>query len=153
KLRAICIDGSHRIEALKSLAWAEPTRCVCYRNISDVALRGVLSDDSLRQVEMKLTLEQHGLVVEYGTRGGGLVSPKKALHLSTGVDHFLVAHRQGDDFTCNESVLPQKFPGMLRTSEGRPEPNTAAASVMTAVPYLGAKRRFPDNVANWAIQR
>lgn len=102
---------------------------------------------------MKLTLEQHGLVVEYGTRGGGLVSPKKALHLSTGVDHFLVAHRQGDDFTCNESVLPQKFPGMLRTSEGRPEPNTAAASVMTAVPYLGAKRRFSDNVANWAIQR
>ncbi|CAN0524822.1 unnamed protein product, partial [Ectocarpus sp. 12 AP-2014] len=44
KLRAICIDGSHRIEALKLLAWAEPIRCVCYRNISDVALRGVLSD-------------------------------------------------------------------------------------------------------------
>ncbi|CBJ34132.1 expressed unknown protein [Ectocarpus siliculosus] len=153
KLRAIYIDGSRRIEALKLLEWAEPIRCVCYRNISDVALRGVLSDDSLRQVEMKLTLEQHGLGVEYGSRGGGLVSPKKALHLATGVDHFLVAHRQGDNFTCNEKVIPQKFDGMLRTSEGKHDPNTAAASVTTAVPYLGAKKRFSDDIAVWVIQR
>ena len=50
--------------------------------------------DSLRQVEMKLTLYDHGLVVEYGSRGGGPVSLKKALHLSTGVDHILIAHRR-----------------------------------------------------------
>eukprot|EP00903_Cladosiphon_okamuranus_P009540 g9087.t1 len=109
--------------------------------------------DSLRQIELQLTLERHGLVVEYGARGGGLVSPKKALHLATGVDHFLIAHRKGDDFTCNPSVVPQSFPGMERTSKERRDPNVAAASVMTEVPYLGACKRFSDNVAVWAIQR
>lgn len=102
---------------------------------------------------MQLTLEQHGLVVEYGSRGGGQVSPRKALHLSTGVDHFLIAQRKGDDFTCNEKVIPQHFDGMQRTSTERREPNVAAASVMTEVHYLGAQKRFPDNVAVWAIQR
>lgn len=110
-------------------------------------------EDSLRQVEVKLTLEQHGLVVEYGTRGGGQISPKRAMHLATGVDHFIIGHRKGDDFTCNEKVMPQKFDGMLRTIQGRHDPNVAAASVMNAVPYLGAQKRFSDNVAIWAIQR
>ncbi|CBJ32320.1 expressed unknown protein [Ectocarpus siliculosus] len=59
------------------------------------------------------------------------------------------SRRQGDNFTCNEKVIPQKFDGMLRTSEGKHDPNTAAASVMTAVPYLGAKKRFSDDVAVW----
>ena len=110
-------------------------------------------EDSLRHVELQLTLEQHGLVVEYGSRGGGLVSPKKALHLATGVDHFLIAHRKGDDFTCHDKVLPQDFDGRERTSRERREANVAAASVMTEVPYLGAVKRFSDNVAVWAIQR
>lgn len=111
-------------------------------------------EDSLRQVEVKLTLEEHGLVVEYGTRGGGLVSPKKALHLATGVDHFLVAHRKGDEFTCHEAQLPQKFDGRIRTGKDLPPtPNPSAASVMTEVPYLGKTKRFHDNVAAWAVQR
>ena len=109
--------------------------------------------DSLRQVEVKLTLEDHGLVVEYGSRGGGQVSLKKALHLSTGVDHFLIAHRRGDDFTCDGEVMPQDFAGRIRASEGLRETNPCAASVMTEVPYLGKQKRFPDNVATWAVQR
>ena len=109
--------------------------------------------DSLRQMEVKLTLEDHGLVVEYGSRGGGQVSLKKALHLSTGVEHFLIAHRRGDDFTCDGEVMPQDFPGRIRTSEGLRETNPCAASLMTAVPYLGKQKRFPDNVATWAVQR
>ncbi|CAB1097176.1 unnamed protein product [Ectocarpus sp. CCAP 1310/34] len=119
----------------------------------DLSSLVVNRSDSMRQVEMKLTLEQHGLVVEYGTRGGGQVSPKKALHLTTGVDYLLIAHRQGDDFTYNDKVIPQKFDGCQRTDEGRHTPNTAAASVMNGVPYVGAKKRLSDNVAVWAIQR
>eukprot|EP00904_Undaria_pinnatifida_P008992 jgi/Undpi1/5222/HiC_scaffold_2.g00504.m1 len=97
--------------------------------------------DSLRQVEMKLTLYDHGLVVEYGSRGGGPVSLKKALHLST------------DDFMCDGEVMPQDFPGRIRTSEGLRETNPCAASVMTEVPYFGEQKRLPDNVTTFAVQR
>ena len=110
-------------------------------------------EESFRQDELELTLEKHGLIVAYGSGGGGVSSPKELLHLKGGVDHFIIAHRKGDDFTCQQSVLPQQYPDMVFGKADPPEFNKYCGTVMQCVPYLGASNRFHDNVPRWAIQR
>lgn len=57
------------------------------------------------------------MVVEYGSRGSGLIAKSKKKHLAGALDHYLVAHHNttnkdgGLDFRCNTEVTPQNFPG------------------------------------------
>ena len=118
---------------------------------------------SLQKIYSDRVVEDHDLLVKYGSRGGGLTTESKKKHISGTVGHYLIAHHNVNEeghsnFTCHENVTPQNFPGRTyatTTKVGRPsvsDPRTAQA-LMYDVPYKGQQRAFHDNVAICCIQR
>lgn len=80
-------------------------------------------------------------------------SPAKVHHLSSGQDHFLIAHPDGANFKCNSKSLPQAFHGRVCASGLPGDSNVSYESVMTDVPRLVSTRAFHNNVALWGIHR
>ncbi|CAM9253920.1 unnamed protein product, partial [Ascophyllum nodosum] len=72
--------------------------------------------EHLQQHGLGLAVEDHGLVIEYGSRAGGLTAEIKKNNISGALDFCLVAHHGrlntsgGLDFVCNKDVTPQNFP-------------------------------------------
>ena len=117
----------------------------------------------LQQHELGLAVEDHGLVIEYGSKAGGLTAEIKKNNISGALDFCLVAHHGrlntsgGLDFVCNKDVTPQNFPGMVTamanvgaTSSGA---KRISSPIMSDVPHKGSTRGFHDNVVRFAIQR
>lgn len=112
-----------------------------------------------------MVVEDHGLVIEYGSRGGGLTAESKKKFIGGALDHYIVAHHAGSgdgggmNFTCNDTVTPQSFPGRLlagssdgstwSTASGRRIPSP----LMGDVPHKGVTGGFHDNVVQFAVQR
>ncbi|CAN0003923.1 unnamed protein product, partial [Ascophyllum nodosum] len=73
----------------------------------------------LQQRGLGLVVEDHGLVIEYGSRAGGLTTEIKKNNISGALDFCLVAHHGrlntsgGIDLICNKDVTPQNFPGRV----------------------------------------
>lgn len=111
-----------------------------------------------------MVVEDQGLVVEYGSRGGGLTAESKKKYIGGTFDLYIVAHHNdvndsgGLTFTCNETVTPQSFTGRLTagssdgsswSASGRRTPSP----IMTDVPHKGGSRGYHDNVVRFAILR
>lgn len=111
-------------------------------------------------------VEDQGLVVEYGSRGGGLAAEGKKKYIDGTLDHYIVAHHNdvndsgGLTFTCNDTVTPQSFPGRLTagysdetswssTTSGKRTPSP----LVSDVPHKGSSRGYHDNVVRFAILR
>lgn len=119
--------------------------------------------DHLLQTGLGLTVEDHGLVVEYGSRAGGLTAATKKKNIAGSVDFYIVAHHnttQKDgslDFTCNMGVTPENFSGRLTATTGLSRASDVTRRctevVMHDVPYKGTQRAFHNNVARFATQR
>ncbi|CAM9761847.1 unnamed protein product, partial [Ectocarpus sp. 8 AP-2014] len=121
--------------------------------------------EHLQQPGLGMVVEDHGLVVEYGSRVGGLTAESKKKFIGGALDHYIVAHHNasGDggvmNFTCNDTVTPQSFTGRL--SVGSRDPSTWSTAsdrripspLMGDVPHKGVSRGYHDNVAKFAIQR
>ncbi|CAN0259142.1 unnamed protein product [Ectocarpus sp. 6 AP-2014] len=121
--------------------------------------------EHLQQPGLGMVVEDHGLVVEYGSRGGGLTAESKKKFIGGALDHYIVAHHNGCgdgggmNFTCNDTVTPQSFTGRLSagssdgstwsTASGRRIPSP----LMGDVPHKGVTRGYHDNVVQFAIQR
>ncbi|CAN0353316.1 unnamed protein product, partial [Hapterophycus canaliculatus] len=115
----------------------------------------------LQQPGLGLVVEDQGLLVEYGSRAGGLTASAKKLHVGGTVDTYLLAHSSGmenvSSFSCRPDVKPQTFADRatatdaVRAIYGRG--GRAASPVMSDVPHKGPKQSFHDNVARFAIQR
>ncbi|CAM9554090.1 unnamed protein product [Ectocarpus fasciculatus] len=121
--------------------------------------------EHLQQPGLGMVVEDHGLVIEYGSRGGGLTAESKKKFIGGALDHYIVAHHAGSgdgggmNFTCNDTVTPQSFPGRLlagssdgstwSTASGRRIPSP----LMGDVPHKGVTRGFHDNVVQFAVQR
>ena len=116
----------------------------------------------LQQHGLGLAVEDHGSVIEYGSRAGGLTAEIKKNNISGALDFCLVAHHSrlntsgGLDFVCNKDVTPQNFPGRVTamangaTSSGA---KRISSPIMSDVPHKGSTRGFHDNVVRFAIQR
>lgn len=116
----------------------------------------------LKQSGLGLVVEDNGLVVEYGSRGGGFNAEYKKKHLAGSLDFYLVAHHSTtnkdgqSEFKCNTQVTPQNFPGRATaTQPGSSASGTprSTQALMYDVPYRGSTRAFHNNVANFGIQR
>lgn len=120
--------------------------------------------EHLQRPGLGLVVEDHGLLVEYGSRAGGLTAESKKRHIGGSVDHYLVAHHRGanDDgqsgFTWNKEVTPQNFADRAMATASVVDASIdltrrTASPLMSDVPYKGTHRAFHDNVARFAIQR
>ncbi|CAN0243134.1 unnamed protein product, partial [Ectocarpus sp. 4 AP-2014] len=120
----------------------------------------------LQQSGLGMVVEDQGLVVEYGSRGGGLTAEGKKKYIGGTLDHYIVAHHNdvndsgGLTFTCNETVTPQSFPGRLTAGlrDGTSWSSTAsgkrtASPLMSDVPHKGSAIGYHDNVVRFAILR
>ena len=103
-------------------------------------------------------MEDYGLLVEYGSRGGDLTAKNKMRRLAGALDYYLIVHRSttyidgGLDFRCNKAVTPQNFPGRATVTTASETPRCTQA-VMYDVPYRGPTRAFHINVVSFGIQR
>ena len=117
----------------------------------------------LQQHGLGLVVEDHGLVIEYGSRAGGLTAEIKKNNISGALDFCLVAHHGrlntsgGIDFICNKDVTPQNFPGRVTAMANVGATSSSAKRIsspmMSDVPHKGSTRGFHDNVVRFAIQR
>lgn len=108
-------------------------------------------------------LEDVGLIVEYGSRGGGLTGQHKKNYISSGADIYIVAHNNKKaadgmlEFTCNAEVTCETFRHRVRATETASTSSSSTprcpTPVITDVPYEGSQRVLPDNVVRFAIQR
>ncbi|CAM9873237.1 unnamed protein product [Pylaiella littoralis] len=77
----------------------------------------------LQQPGVGLVVEDSGIIVEYGSRGGGLTAQHKKKYIPGGVDTYIVAHANTKttngtlEFTCNEEVTCQNFRDRVRAME------------------------------------
>ena len=116
----------------------------------------------LQQHGLGLVVEVHGLVIEYGSRAGGLTAEIKN-NISGALDFCLVAHHGrlntsgGIDLICNKDVTPQNFPGRVTAMANVGATSSSAKRIsspmMSDVPLKGSTRGFHDNVVRFAIQR
>ena len=137
--------------------------CFVGRDVSVVFSYFRARSEHLQQHGLGLAVEDHGLVIEYGSRAGGLTAEIKKNSISGALDFCLVAHHGrlntsgGLDFVCNKDVTPQNFPGRVTamanvgaTSSGA---KRISSPIMSDVPHKGSTRGFHDNVVRFAIQR
>ena len=118
----------------------------------------------LQQHGLGLVVEDHGLVIEYGSRAGGLTTEIKKNNISGALDFCLVAHHGrlntsgGIDLICNnKDVTPQNFSGgvtaMANVGATSSSAKRISSPMMSDVPHKGSTRGFHDNVVRFAIQR
>lgn len=109
---------------------------------------------AFKQAGTALEVEDHPMLVEFESRGGGRPGHKSdRRHLTGRVHQFLVAHQAttGDSipsvrFTCNQTVTADDVHG-AESSSG------PCLNLMKAVPFENALSPFPPRLLTMCINR